>query len=105
MSDFAHIDIHKTQELLLANKATLVDIRDQQSYSQAHIPEAIHLSNHNLHTFIQNADLDKALIVVCYHGNSSQAAAQVLAQQGFAEVYSMDGGFAAWLQHFPDQIR
>jgi len=30
--------------------------------------------------------------VVCYHGNSSQSAAAYLVGQGFAEVYSLDGG-------------
>ncbi len=33
---------------------------------------------------------------MCYHGISSQGAAQYLVNQGFEEVYSVDGGFEAW---------
>ncbi|EGH30312.1 thiosulfate sulfurtransferase, partial [Pseudomonas syringae pv. japonica str. M301072] len=43
--------------------------------------------------FIREADLDKPLVVVCYHGNSSQSAAAYLVGQGFSDVYSVDGGF------------
>ncbi len=33
---------------------------------------------------------------MCYHGISSQGAAQYLINQGFDAVYSVDGGFEAW---------
>ena len=36
-------------------------------------------------------------------GNSSQGAAQYLLQQGYDEVYSLDGGFEAWRREFPIQ--
>jgi len=40
-------------------------------------------------------------VVVCYHGNSSQQAAQFFAGEGFNDVYSMDGGFEAWKLQYP----
>jgi thiosulfate sulfurtransferase len=55
-----------------------------------------------LHAFITQADLDVPLIVACYHGNSSQSAAAYLAEQGFSDVYSLDGGFELWRATFPD---
>jgi len=36
------------------------------------------------------------VLLVCYHGNASQTYGQMFADFGFAEVYSLDGGFAAW---------
>jgi len=36
------------------------------------------------------------LIVYCYHGNSSKSAAHYFCENGFTQVYSMDGGFEAW---------
>ncbi|WP_432472100.1 thiosulfate sulfurtransferase GlpE [Amphritea sp. HPY] len=88
---------------LIANGAVIADIRDPQSYQQNHISDALHLSNDNLHTFIQQADLDTPLIVCCYHGFSSQSAAQLLIGQGFEEVYSLDGGFELWQSTKPEQ--
>ena len=39
--------------------------------------------------------LDLPVLVYCYHGISSQSAAEFLNQKGFEDVYSVDGGFEA----------
>jgi thiosulfate sulfurtransferase len=46
--------------------------------------------------FLAAADRDQPLLVYCYHGNSSQGAADYFFNQGFEDVYSMDGGYEAW---------
>ncbi len=85
--------------------ALLVDIRDPQSYEAAHVADAFHLTNGTLNTFMASADMDQPVLVMCYHGNSSKGAAQYLINQGFDQVYSVDGGFDAWRAAFPSQIR
>lgn len=45
---------------------------------------------------MEQAEFDQPVLVMCYHGISSQGAAQYLVNQGFEEVYSVDGGFEAW---------
>lgn len=98
MSAFKRISVAEAKSLMAEGNTTVVDVRDAQSYATACIDGAIHISNDNLGTFVNEADKDVALIVYCYHGNSSQAAAQFFAQHGFSNVYSMDGGFEAWSQ-------
>lgn len=98
MSQFKHLSVDQAQQLLQQDNCQIVDIRDQQSYSLNHIEGATHLHNENVASFVDTADKDAPLIVYCYHGNSSQGAAQYFANQGFAEVYSMDGGFEQWRQ-------
>ena len=88
---------------LLEEGAVLVDVRDQQTFAANHIPGAQHLDNLSIADFIAKADLDKPLVVVCYHGNSSQSAAAYLVGQGFSDVYSMDGGFELWRNTYPDE--
>ncbi|RCU51099.1 MULTISPECIES: thiosulfate sulfurtransferase GlpE [Corallincola] len=101
MSEFQHIDVMQTQQLLDADEATVVDIRDENSFAAGHIQGSVHLTNGSLSNFMADADFDRPLIVVCYHGISSQGAAQYMAQQGFEQVYSMDGGFEAWRRQLP----
>lgn len=103
MSEFKRID-PVTAHDLRARGAVVVDIRDPQSFAGGHIPGSRHLDNHSLADFIAGADLDAPLLVICYHGNSSQSAAAFLAHQGFAEVYSIDGGFELWRARYPDEI-
>lgn len=103
MSEFKRIAPEQAQALR-EQGAVVVDIRDPQSYANGHISGALHLDNHNLADFIARANFDQPLIVACYHGNSSQSAAAYLAHQGFAEVYSLDGGFELWHGRYPDQV-
>jgi thiosulfate sulfurtransferase len=102
MTDFKRISPEQVHALRESG-AVLVDVRDAQTYSTHHIPGSHHLDNYSIADFIRQADLDKPLVVLCYHGNSSQSAAAYLVGQGFSEVYSMDGGFELWKNQFPDE--
>jgi thiosulfate sulfurtransferase len=102
MADFKFINANDAVTRL-ADMA-IVDIRDPQSYAMGHIPGALRLDNSNVATFIGDTQTDKPVLVVCYHGNSSQGAAQYLAEQGFQEVYSLNGGFEFWRAQFPEKV-
>ena len=101
MSEFKQISTTDTFAMIQQGGVFIADIRDEQSFNAAHIEGAYHLTNGTIHQFMQQADFATPVIVVCYHGNSSKGAAQYLAQQGYDEVYSMDGGFEGWRQQFP----
>ena len=103
MSEYKRID-PATAHDLRARGAVVVDIRDPQSFANGHIRGARHLDNHSLAGFIAGADFAAPLLVVCYHGNSSQSAAAYLAHQGFEEVYSLDGGFELWHARYPEEV-
>jgi len=99
MTQFAHIDVLEAKEMRAAERAIFIDIRDALTREQGHIPASIHLTDASVETFLKSADRSRAVIVYCYHGNSSQMAAQYLIEQGFTEVYSLDGGYEAWARH------
>ncbi|WP_213996093.1 thiosulfate sulfurtransferase GlpE [Arsukibacterium sp.] len=101
MTDFHHISVADTAAMLTGQQVIIADIRDEQSFANGHIAGAYHLTNGSLSQFMQQVEFDQPVVVVCYHGNSSQGAAQYLAQQGFEKVYSMDGGFSEWQQSQP----
>lgn len=94
---FLRIDVEKARELIAQN-ALVVDIRDAHSFARGAMPDAVHLSGDDVESFIQNSDQSRPLIVCCYHGNSSQGAAQFFAQRGFEQTYSLDGGYEAWAE-------
>jgi thiosulfate sulfurtransferase len=97
MDTFQHISVAQVQDKVTNQEAIkIVDIRDPQSFTDAHIEDSLHLTDSVLSNFMQQTDFDTPVVVVCYHGRSSQGAAQYLVEQGFEDVYSMDGGFEAW---------
>ena len=93
---FKEIAPQKVQEMLEESSINVVDIRDPSSYSAGHIPTAQPISDNNVQEFIDSADKEKPLVVCCYHGISSQGAAEYFSENGFNEVYSMTGGYSAW---------
>ncbi|MCH4564125.1 MULTISPECIES: thiosulfate sulfurtransferase GlpE [Halomonas] len=102
---FRHLDIPTLGEWLAGDEPlTLVDIRDPVSFAEGHIPGSRHLDNDSVPALFEVAPRDRPLVVVCYHGHSSQQAAAWLAGQGFAEVYSLDGGFTDWQLRHPDRV-
>lgn len=103
MTEFTRIAAAQAQTLR-EQGAAVVDVRDPESFARVHISGSQHLDNHSLHDFIRAADLDQPLLVVCYHGNSSQGAAAYLVSQGFSEVYSLDGGIEAWQADYPGEV-
>ncbi|MBP6343375.1 MAG: thiosulfate sulfurtransferase GlpE [Candidatus Omnitrophica bacterium] len=96
MDSFEQLDVAAVKLLIGGKDVTVVDIRDEDSYKAEHIPGAISLNDGNLESFLRAADKDKPLICYCYHGISSQSAANYFSGQGFAKVYSMIGGFEEW---------
>ena len=95
-SGFKHMHISDLHAVINDKSHVIVDIRDPNSFQVGHIPDSIHLTNDNISTFIREADIDAPVVVCCYHGNSSQGAADYFNQQGFEESYSLDGGYTAW---------
>ena len=82
----------------------LVDIRDRHTFDLGHIPAAKHLDANTVPDFIAGGNREQPVVVCCYHGISSQSAASFLAAQGFKTVYSLDGGFSAWVEAHPERV-
>jgi thiosulfate sulfurtransferase len=103
MNAFKHLSADHARDLL-ERGAALIDIRDEPSFQRGHIEGALRIDNNNVGAFIANADKTTPLIVCCYHGFSSQNAAQYFCEEGFAEVYSLDGGFEGCKHSLPIAI-
>ncbi|MFT4615176.1 MAG: thiosulfate sulfurtransferase [Bacteroidia bacterium] len=93
---FKRISVDEAKALIAAQDVTVIDVRDAGSFEASSITGATHVADHNLQDFVSLTDKEKPLVIYCFHGNSSQGAADYFDGQGFAEVYSMDGGYEAW---------
>lgn len=93
---FTRINSLQAKSLMTHDRATVVDVRDADSYRAGHIEDAVHVDAATVDAFIANADHQAPLIVCCYRGHMSQGAADYFNQRGFAHTYSLDGGFNLW---------
>lgn len=99
MGNWRHLGADDLRRLGDQQALTIVDIRDPVSFAAGHVEGAIALNQGNMAEFLTTADRDLPLVVCCYHGHASQNVADFMARQGFAEVYSLDGGYAGWAQN------
>ncbi len=102
MKTFRNISAIDAKALLADPRTQLIDIRDEFTFNEGHIERAQRIDNGTVGNFIATADKAAPLIVCCYHGISSQSAAQFFIGQDFDEVYSLSGGFEGWKASFPD---
>jgi thiosulfate sulfurtransferase len=101
MPHYARLSSIDAYQMITDRQVNIIDIRDEDSFKLNHITEATHMDNAGVQSFIDQTDTNLPLIVCCYHGNMSQSAGAYLAEKGFAEVYSLDGGFAEWQAKYP----
>ncbi|MHB8980354.1 MAG: rhodanese-like domain-containing protein [Acidithiobacillus ferrooxidans] len=93
---FHRIDVHKARELLQRPDTVLLDCRHPSDFRAGHIAGASPLGDYNADDHVLNIAKHRPVLIYCYHGNASQMRAQLFADFGFAEVYSLDGGYEAW---------
>ena len=100
---YKDISIDKTYSMIFIEdhpELLVIDIRPTAMYAAGHIPGAIPVFFQTMSTWIagegQNHLNDK-LIVHCVAGVLSPTYAQMLIDAGFKKIYSMDGGYNAWV--------
>ena len=87
-------------QLINRRDAVVLDVRDAAEYKAGHITNARHVPEGELEARLKDLEKvkTKPIIVSCARGNRSMAIANRLRALGFAEVFSLRGGLAAWQQ-------
>ncbi|MEM7323120.1 MAG: molybdopterin-synthase adenylyltransferase MoeB [Actinomycetota bacterium] len=82
----------------LAGGATLLDVREPDETAQGVIPGSVVIVRGNLEAQVESRipDKDTELVVMCAGGVRSAFATKTLAELGYRNVISMDGGFNRW---------
>jgi rhodanese-related sulfurtransferase len=88
------------EAVFLINKdAFLLDVRNDSELSQGIIKNSKHINFSSIQSNIDTIKeySDKPTIVYCKSGVRSSSVSNILAKNNFNEVYSMKGGFEAWV--------
>ncbi|MBI2394776.1 MAG: sulfurtransferase [Deltaproteobacteria bacterium] len=77
----------------------LVDVREDEEWQRGHIAGARHLGRGVLERDIEKAipDKDREIVLYCGGGFRSALSADNLQRMGYRHVFSMSGGWKAWL--------
>ena len=81
-----------------ASPGIILDVRTQDEVNRGHIEGASFVDYYDkkFRQKISFIDKSKPIYVYCLSGGRSSAAARVLKEHGFNQVYNLNGGFRAW---------
>jgi rhodanese-related sulfurtransferase len=93
------VTVAETQKRTAENPAAkLIDVREDSEWQTGHAAGAVHLGKGIIERDIEEKVPDKTteIILYCGGGYRSALAADVLQRMGYANVFSMTGGWKAW---------
>jgi len=80
----------------LEGEYVLLDVRQPGEYALAHLPGARLIPLPQLADSLEELDAAKPIIVYCAVGGRSRMATLLLTNQGFRDVFHLQGGIQAW---------
>jgi rhodanese-related sulfurtransferase len=87
-------------EVAIRDADLLIDVREADEYSAAHIPGAINIPRGLLEFKLSNdaqlAERKLKLVLYCKNSGRSALAADALREMGYRNVLSLAGGIEAW---------
>lgn len=84
---------------LASDKVCLLDVREAWERDIASIEPALAMPMNTVADRLEELRRcagDRDLVVMCHSGARSQRVAEFLNQEGFAGVFNLEGGIAAW---------
>jgi len=100
MAKFQTITAPNMQAMLQEDDAVmLLDCRKMNDYRAGHIDKAMFVHEDLKESLLKKADKSKKMVIYCYHGHSSEHLAEMFADFGYENVFSLQGGFEEWQQY------
>ena len=76
--------------------AVVFDLRDAEAFKKGHIIHAIQAGTTEIQATKMKPYQTKPIILVCARGQQSTALGMKLRQQGYTQVFILEGGMSAW---------
>lgn len=82
----------------------LIDVREQWEYNKARLINSQLIPLREFPKHLDSLNPKEMYLVYCHHGSRSFYACAFLMQQGFKEVYNLEGGIDAWSRDVDSSI-
>jgi|SRR5689334_13296799 len=98
LSPMKEVGTLNVTQLINRNNALLLDVREANEFTGGKLPNAVHIPLSQLAARAGEIAKSTArpVVVYCALGKRGRAAGAILANQGFADIYMLQGGLKAW---------
>ena len=95
---FSSLNTNEFSSSISKENALVIDVRTDQEISKGYIKGAtlIDFYSSNFNNKIQLLDKDMNIHIYCKSGGRSKKVAQLLVENGFKNIFNLDGGFDKW---------
>ncbi|MEO6903000.1 MAG: rhodanese-like domain-containing protein [Bacteroidia bacterium] len=92
------ISVDDFEKKLTTSEVQLVDVRTPEEFSEGHLKGTVNynVNDAEFNKKIAMLNKNKPVLVYCLSGGRSGSAANLMAENGFVEVYNMKGGIMKW---------
>ncbi|MFS0577302.1 rhodanese-like domain-containing protein [Sporosarcina sp. 179-K 3D1 HS] len=74
----------------------IVDLREPELFSQSRVPGSINIPFEEIPSRYTELPNDKNVVFVCHTGRMGMESGNLLLENGYKQVYNLDGGIAKW---------
>jgi rhodanese-related sulfurtransferase len=94
------LSAQEATELINRRNAVVIDVRPAAEYTAGHLPQARHLDLADVPGTLAQVAKNKnnPVLLVCQTGQRAPKAEAGFREAGYAEVFTLQGGMAAWQQ-------
>ena len=96
MKPFKTVSAIEAEKLIADVNPLILDCRDLKDYRAGHIDNAMHVHEQLRDSLLKKGDKSREMLIYCYYGHASEHLAEMFADFGFKQVYSLAGGYADW---------
>jgi rhodanese-related sulfurtransferase len=82
----------------------LIDVREPWEYNRAKLENSQLIPLKEFPKHLDKFELKDLFLIYCHHGSRSFYACAYMMQQGFKDVYNLEGGIDAWSRHVDNSI-
>ncbi len=99
---YTDVTVQQGKEMIDRGEVFILDVRTQEEYDAGHIRNSIRipLQDIKIQTELDNElkkiPGDRKILVYCRTGHRSALASEILAKNGFVQIYNMNGGIVDW---------
>ena len=95
---YQNITANEVQDLMKSKRLNFLDVRTPGEYAEGHIPEAknINVNDNSFANKIAGLKKDSTYYVYCRSGMRSAKACKIMSENGFENVFNLNGGIGAW---------
>ena len=93
---YIDVGVSQAKEMIDSGGYFLLDVRTQEEYDEFHISGSTLISVQVIESRLDELPKDEKTLVYCRSGRRSAVASQILVDNGFKQVYNMNGGIIEW---------